>query len=90
MGRKPKADDYAENSCIYCLYWQGRKKGCRLGEDNCILEQEEKPEKESSPCDRCPYAKPNPCIGYCLRKIRQETLTRWSGKGGDRHVEIGS
>ena len=56
--------------CKYCYFWEGKKKGCMLGEARCyyILPNPKK-EKPKSPCDGCPYCNPNPCIGYCLKKI---------------------
>ena len=82
MGRKAD-NDYDINSCRYCLYWQGKKNGCRLGEENCVLLEEER-EIESSPCEGCPYANPVPCIGYCLKQIRQEMEDKKTRRKGER------
>ena len=58
--------------CKYCYFWEGKKKGCQLGEERCyyILPLEEE-KKKKSPCDGCPYGRVSPCIGYCLREIQQ-------------------
>lgn len=58
--------------CKYCYYWEGKKKGCLLGEERCyyILPPEEE-KKKKNPCDGCPYGRVSPCIGYCLREIQQ-------------------
>lgn len=84
--RRKKDDNYDVNSCVYCVYWQGRKNGCRLGEENCILLNEEQ-EIEKSPCDGCAYANPVPCIGYCLKQIQQEMKDKKSqAEGGGSDV----
>ena len=62
---------YAEDkpkSCEFCYYWNGKKKGCVLGKDNCYYLL--KPvEKKPSPCDGCPYGAHQPCVGFCMKKI---------------------
>ena len=58
--------------CKYCYFWEGKKKGCQLGEERCYyLLPPEKEKKKKSPCDGCPYGRVSPCIGYCLREIQQ-------------------
>lgn len=58
--------------CKYCYYWEGKKKGCLLGEERCYYILPPKDEKKKkSPCDGCPYGRVSPCIGYCLREIQQ-------------------
>lgn len=57
--------------CRYCYFWEGKKKGCKLGEDQCYyILPEKKPEKKKSPCDGCPYGRVSPCIGYCIRQLQ--------------------
>ena len=58
--------------CRYCYFWEGKKKGCQLGEEHCyyILPPREEA-KKTGPCDGCPYGVIHPCIGYCLREIQQ-------------------
>lgn len=66
---------YAEDKpkdCKYCYWWGGRKKGCKLGEENCYYIIREKKPVKKSPCDGCPYGKKNPCIGFCMRKLMQK------------------
>lgn len=59
--------------CKYCYFWEGKKKGCQLGEERCYyLLPPEKEKKKKSPCDGCPYGRVSPCIGYCLREIQQK------------------
>lgn len=58
--------------CKYCYFWEGKKNGCKLGEERCYyLLPPEKEKKKKSPCDGCPYGRVSPCIGYCLREIQQ-------------------
>ncbi|MCD8019801.1 MAG: hypothetical protein LUF92_09555, partial [Clostridiales bacterium] len=76
--------------CKFCYYWQGREKGCLMGEDNCAyLIREEEP-AERSRCDGCPYGRYSPCIGWCtvdvinavfknrLAAVIVQTDTKWA------------
>lgn len=61
--------------CKYCYFWEGKKKGCQLGEERCYYILPEKEDaKKKSPCDGCPYGRVSPCIGYCLREIQQKRM----------------
>ncbi len=66
------ASDKPKN-CKGCYYWSGSRYGCKLGESQCyyILPQE-RSKKEKSPCDGCPYGRVNPCIGYCIKNLRDK------------------
>ena len=56
--------------CRYCYFWEGKLKGCSLTEKRCYYILPPKEEKKPvSPCDGCPYSRPNPCIGFCMRNI---------------------
>ncbi len=66
-------------SCEYCYWWQGRKKGCQLGGENeCYYRLSDKPDpKRMSECDGCPYGRVSPCIGFCIKKLREEQKEAW-------------
>ena len=56
--------------CRYCYFWEGKQKDCSLTEERCYYILPPKEEKKpASPCDGCPYSRPNPCIGFCMRNI---------------------
>lgn len=57
--------------CRYCYFWRGKRKGCKLGEENCYYIIKAKP-KPKSECDGCPYGRVNPCIGWCTKKVMRE------------------
>ena len=60
---KDKPDD-----CRLCYFWEGRKKRCILGEENCYY-LISIPPKEKSDCDGCFYGRHKPCIGWCTKQV---------------------
>ena len=65
---------YAEDrpkECRYCYFWENKKTGCTLGEENCYYLMTE-PEDPVSACTNCPYSKVHPCVGWCTKKILEE------------------
>lgn len=72
MENEVRYSEYKPRTCRGCYWWLGKKKGCELGEENCYYSIHEDENKERSPCDGCCYANPMPCIGYCIKRIKQE------------------
>lgn len=73
--------------CAFCYYWQGRRKGCLLGEQDCAYLIREKPAKYSR-CDGCPYGMYAPCIGWCTVDVinavfRNRLAARNEASGGE-------
>ena len=60
----------------YCYWWDRRTKSCRRGPDNCYYLIREKPKKQVSPCEGCPFAIPLPCIGYCIKELSRGVGSR--------------
>ena len=72
--------------CKYC-YWGVRGHRCKP-EDGCRYILPDTPPKKKHPCDGCAYANPNPCIGYCLKRIRQELKDKKDQReGGDAYAD---
>jgi len=38
----------------------------------CGRHEKEPPASFSSKCEGCPYRRKSPCIGYCIRKIKEK------------------
>lgn len=57
--------------CENCYFWEAKEEkiGCRLGKENCYYILPPVRMKKPSPCDGYPYARPHPCIGYCMNKL---------------------
>ncbi len=56
--------------CRYC-YWYVEEHGCVLSR-GCYYALPEEPQREAHPCDGCSYARPTPCLGYCMKKLMGE------------------
>lgn len=53
--------------CRDCLF--GTQKGkCILGPCNCYYVIKVF-EKKTDDCDRCPYKRKGPCVGWCTRRV---------------------
>ena len=69
-----KKNRYREDKpqdCRYC-YWYMEGRGCVL-DRGCYYELIDEPEEKGEhPCEGCAYARPIPCLGYCLKKLRGE------------------
>ena len=76
------------NDCKFCYYWQGRKNGCLMGEQNCAYLIREKEPAERSRCDGCPYGKYSPCIGWCtvdvINAVFKNRLAARADRGRER------
>lgn len=84
MAMEQKPDDRPE-SCEYCYFWLGKKKGC--GRPECFYQlpgdtadDAEAGNLKETSCDGCPYGKNFPCIGYCLEQIIRELRERGHAK----------
>lgn len=68
---------YAEDrlkDCRFCHWWGGRNRKCTLGEKNCYyLLPPKETKSEKNRCSGCPYGKTNPCIGFCMKELLQDT-----------------
>jgi len=51
-------------SCEHCFFWENRKIGCCLGEENCYYLAE--PPRRIGVCEGCCYG---PCVSFCMKKI---------------------
>lgn len=60
-----------QENCRHCYFWKRNKKCCGLGVENCYYLIAEK-EMLKTECDRCPYGRVHPCIGWCTKKIMRE------------------
>lgn len=79
--------------CRLCYFWKGKRKGCSQKECYYLLPEEsqksgilmgKQPFQESSEtgdCQRCPYGRHSPCIGYCLQKIMWEMREKKQAAG---------
>ena len=75
---------YNVYSCEYCLFWKGQKSGCMYPHGCCCPVAQKPPVRfgvpiqypgteqrvtSQSECDRCPYGRDAPCIGWCTKEI---------------------
>ena len=70
MGTRYASDK--PKSCKYCYFYVSKKKGCKLGEENCYYIENKKEKPKTVRCNGCPYGMHEPCIGYCIQKILKE------------------
>lgn len=67
-------------SCKYCYFWEGKKRGCGLDECYYLISDsgdadQPKPDKVGN-CEKCPYGKQSPCIGYCIERIYYDIVIK--------------
>lgn len=63
-------------SCYFCYWWDGRNKGCGLPKCDYLI-KERPVNTDPYDCKTCPYGRDRPCIGYCIKKIKDEMQERW-------------
>ena len=68
---KKYADDRPKE-CRYCYFWENKKVGCIRGAENCYYMLRE-PAKKVTKCTDCPYGRTQPCVGWCTKKILQDS-----------------
>lgn len=79
---------YAEDkpwSCDYCYFQSPVTGTCELEACYYLLpETGPEPEDSGESCQRCPYGRNRPCIGFCMQKLLMEMQTKKNEERGNQ------